>query len=302
MFKNATKCFSVDIFNSYRIKADSQLGGLLNVKQHFADNGTKIAFDLTHKFLEENADRYDIIVSDFIQLGSYIAAELHNIPAVVSYLGPMGLTPQDRPDERSGLIYLPETTLPDVVISAIEFLGESIFQLLVSDTVFEMVNQINSEFKMNPKLRNSGISFHLPFTYYYTFAPIIHMGPTDLFLINPEYTKQVNNVHSVGFAPDKSSFKKVQPDVLNFISSSKKPVVYMSLGTVFEMERSKLVKVLRELDEQEQFSIVWAASSEHYTHLSTLELKKSNILLVTGVAQLSLLMRQQVKVFITHAG
>ena len=299
VFPNASSCNSVTIYGSHEIVANNQIEGLFSVRETFAENGTGVAFRETNKFLRENSD-YDVIMTDFIILGAHIAAELTDVPIVAMYLGPFAFPLEGEEMIPLRSVFLPG--LPTFLVEFIEIVGALIYQLVNSEKVYEMVNDINSEFDMERKLQNAGIRFFLPFVYYYYFSNLIHMGPPDLFLSSLDFMKHKNNFHHVGYIPDEVCFQPLSAEVQDFIAKSEKPIVYMSLGTVFQMEMSKLQNILEELASQTTYSIIWSASDLHHKQLKAFNVKGPNFLLVNKIAQLSLLMDGRTKVFITHAG
>ena len=300
LFKNVSNCYFTPIFESHTIVANTQFEGLMNLKELFAENGTKIAFHQTHKFLTEHPD-YDVIVSDYVLLGSYLAAELHSIPVVATFGGPFVQLLQHQPLVKRNIIYMPETVLPDFAVEIIGLVGNIVWHFLVSEEVYKAVGDIQEEFDMVPKIRSSGLNYGLPFYYFYMHTNLIHTGPPDVFLPGLEYLEFKTNAHHVGFIPDETSFKSLSPELESFLQKSNKPVVYMSLGTVFKIEVSKLEALLADFADQEMYSVIWAVS-EGYEELKSKELDGGNVLLVTKIAQFSLLMLEKVQVFITHAG
>ena len=94
---------------------------------------------------------------------------------------------------------MPETMLPNFVLELIKFATGCIWHYFVSEKIYAEVNQFYDEFPLEPKLRDSGISFGLPFVYYYMFSNFIHMGPPDVFLTNVHFMQYKNNIHHVGY-------------------------------------------------------------------------------------------------------
>ena len=302
LFPNATSCHERIIFTLHGVEANNQFQGLFSVRETFAEKGTEVAFYKTHEFLEQNSG-YDVIVTDYVLLGSHLAAELHNIPVITHYVGPLLIPLEYEPDEVLSLIYLPETKVPQFIVNFFEFISQLIWQKIASEPIYNVVREINKKFDMDPKLENSGITFAHPFAYYYQFSHIIHMGPPDIFLTNLDFMKYENNVDHTGFIPDETCFKILHPEIETFLLNSKMPLVYMSLGTVFQLEMSKVEKIFTDLVKiSEKYSIIWSVTDKYYGHLASKKIKADNFMLTTNVAQLSLLMMKQVKVFITHAG
>ncbi|XP_075244060.1 UDP-glucuronosyltransferase 2B33-like [Convolutriloba macropyga] len=301
MFKNASNCFEAIMYTVESVKADNQIQGLLHARETFANNGTKVAFDKTHEYLQQKSN-YDVIVTDYLLLGAHLAAELHNIPVVTHYVGPLVIPLESEPDSFMSLIYIPETRLPNFVVKFLQFVTDLIWQKIASENIYAIVNEINAEHNMEPKLSNAKIKYANPFGYYYHFSHVIHMGPPDIFLSNIRFIDYDNNIRHVGYLPDETCFKEVNNDIENFISKTDKTVVYMSLGTVFQMEMSKLVSLLRDLAKQTKYSFIWSASGNYFNALKAKNVDGPNLMLTTKVAQLSLLMKNEVKVFLTHAG
>ena len=192
--------------------------------------------------------------------------------------------------------------LPNFVVKFLQFVTDLIWQKIASENIYAIVNEINAEHNMEPKLSNAKITYANPFGYYYHFSHVIHMGPPDIFLSNIRFIDYDNNIRHVGYLPDETCFKEVNNDIENFISKTDKTVVYMSLGTVFQMEMSKLVSLLRDLAKQTKYSFIWSASGNYFNALKAKNVDGPNLMLTTKVAQLSLLMKNEVKVFLTHAG
>ena len=70
-----------------------------------------MAFEKTHEYLEKNSN-YDVIVTDYLIIGAHLAAEVHNIPVVTHYVGPLLITLESDPESFMSLIYIPETRHP----------------------------------------------------------------------------------------------------------------------------------------------------------------------------------------------
>ena len=301
LFSNFSSCFSAPIYEVQALKADSQIEGLFQMQDIFYEKGTRVAFHKTREFLESHHN-YDVIVTDYVLLGSYLAAELFKIPVVAHYVGPFSVLLEAEPDEIMSLVYMPETMLPNFVLELIKFATGCIWHYFVSEKIYAEVNQFYDEFPLEPKLRDAGISFGLPFVYYYMFSNFIHMGPPDVFLTNVHFMQYKNNIHHVGYIPDQTCFKPLSSEIEAFVEKADKPVVYLSLGTLFTMEITKLEKLLSDFAAQKKYDIIWSASDFYYNELKAKGIDGGNVLLVTNVAQLSLLMKEKVNVFVTHAG
>ncbi|XP_075243968.1 UDP-glucuronosyltransferase 2B33-like [Convolutriloba macropyga] len=301
MFKNASSCSEAIMYTLEGVKVDNFIQGLYQVKEAFADNGTRVAFEKTHEYLEKNSN-YDVIVTDYLIIGAHLAAEVHNIPVVTHYVGPLLITLESDPESFMSLIYIPETRMPKFVLNFFQFITDLVWQKVVSENVYAVVNEINTEYDMEPKLSNAKITYTNPYGYYYHFSHFIHLGPPDIFLDKLQFMDEQNNIRHVGYLPDETCFKPVKTEIENFVLRSDKTVVYMSLGTVFEMEISKLVNLIKDLAKQTKYSIIWSASGLYYDELKSRNIDGPNFMLTTKVAQLSLLMMKEVKVFLTHAG
>ena len=295
------KCSSRPITSVDGVKANSQLEGMIEIKETAAENGTWIAFHEVNNFLNENPS-YDVMLSDWFLLGGTLACQKHNIPVVTNFVGSAFFPLKKYTTENTELVYLPETKLPQFLVNFIEFFISFTWHKYASQHIYELVTEINENFDMPTLLKNVRQTYNLPLTYHYTFSNLIHFGPPEIFLPNMEFMIEKTNVHSLGYVPQLESFGKLDKTVLDFIENSKLPVIYMSLGTVFRMELPKLEKILIDLSQQNEFSIIWSANSFYYQALKSLNLDNSKFLLVQNIAQLQLLMHQKTVAFLTHAG
>ena len=113
----------------------------------------------------------------------------------------------------------------------------------------------------------------------------------------------------IGFVPDEFYMRPLPDFLVKFLESSQKPVVYMSFGTVFQLPFDQLATIYKDLSNQDSYAFVWSVSKGLSAGNDLFEdLKKSNpgsnenVLLVSGIPQMTLLMRDEVKVYINHCG
>ena len=303
-YKNVTKCDSFPLFSMFHITVSNPIEAFMDpdITQMMARNGTNLTFFKISQHIKNSDKKYDVIVHDFFFTGANLAAKFHNIPVVAFYPGPMIMETVDEPGTQRSIMYLPETSLPSFIIKIIDALSSYIWQKVVSDGIYRYVIQIEKEFEIKPYFKDNNVDFILPFSYYYLHSVLIVVGPPNLIVPSKSYLEKENNIYPIGFIPDQQYFRPLDDKLGIFLESSKRPVIYMSLGTVFQLPFDQLEIIYSELANQKSYSIIWSASSGFYEDLKKVDKGSENLLLVTGVAQMTLLAREQVKVFITHAG
>ena len=113
-----------------------------------------------------------------------------------------------------------------------------------------------------------------------------------------------DNFHHIGFNPDEWYCKPLPPELEKFLEKSTKPVVYMSMGTVFQITEQQLGMLLEELSRQTSYSIIWSISLQYDSIRQSGKYLNDDgkLLLVSKIPQFTLLNHGRVQVFITHAG
>ena len=295
------KCFSRPITSKEGFSANNPIEALAELSDTAAQNGTMIAFLEVNDFLTQNPG-YEVVMADYFLLGGTLAAQLHKIPVLTNYIGTSFFPLAEDATKNEAVLYCPEATIPQFVIDFFQFLGAYVWQKMCSDHIFELTAEINEKFNMPKKLQDVGVNFNLPFGYHYHFSIFIQFGPAELFAVKKSHLAKKNNIRNVGYVPHDESFGILDQEVLNFVERAKTPVVYMSLGTVFRMDLDKLQKVLTDLSNQKEYSVIWSATSFYFSTLKEMNLDGDNFMLVTEVAQLKLLSHEKVVAFMTHAG
>ena len=282
------------------VEVNNPLEAVRQVRVIAAENGTGLAFEVVNEYLSQNPSKYDIIMADWAFLGATLAAQLHNIPVVTNYVGTIFMTLEEDPNSRPRLTYVPETY--KFFSDFVEFFTAFVYQKLVADPAYDIILSINNKFGMEPKVQNYGLTFLLPTTYYHAFSNLIHIGPPNAFISNISYMDKKTNVHHVGYIPEPENFRELDENIRNFIQFSQVPVIYISMGTLFQLEISKLRKVLEDLTKQNKYSFIWSASEFYFDNVNSLGLPEDNLIIVKNVAQLTLLLDEKVVAFVTHAG
>ena len=282
------------------VDVNNPIEAIMQVRQISAENGTGIAFKEVNDFLNSNRRKYDVMMADWALLGATIAAELHNIPVVTSYIGTLFFALDDDPSIQPRLSYVPEPF--KFFENFVEFFTAYVYHRAASGPAFDIVVDINRKFNMQPKIQNYGLTFLLPSTYYHAFSNLIHFGPPNVFTPSKIFMNEKTNVHQVGYLPEAEFYRKLDKKVQLFVENSKSPVIYIAMGTLFQMELSKLEKVVRDLSIHREFSFIWSASDFYFEKLKSLGLPENKLIIVNNVAQLTLLMNEKVVAFLSHAG
>ena len=152
-------------------------------------------------------------------------------------------------------------------------------------------------------LENSGF---LGYSYSLKNAVVISQGSPETATFDKDFFKaDFHNVHPVGFVPDSHYFKSLDSNLATFISKSDKPIVYMSFGTLVHIDETALVDIFEGIHKQSQYHFIWALTSKNLPFVSTLEKKQGKhrkLYIGTKLPQLPTLMREEIRVFVTHAG
>ena len=306
-FANVSKCFPHKKINSIQsVISKNQIDGLLNVRDMFIQETLVKVFDLMNKFLSINKDNYDIIVHDYFVSGVDLAAKVHKMPVVCSYIGYAVLISENEKytSEPESMTYLPESPMPQFVQNVIGAFAGSIWHHFVSKEMFRIFQNLLQEHGVGLVLDESENDGAYPFSFYHRHAVVIHIGPPDMTLASPEAVHFENNFHHIGFIPDELYWKPLPAKLESYLVKSTKPVVYMSMGTVFEIGPEKLESLLEELSNQNFYSMIWSISLQ-YDSVSQTEKytnEDGNLLLVSKIPQQTLLAHEKVEVFVTHAG
>ena len=297
---NRVDCLDRGIIFLEEVDVNDPIQAIKQFREIAAENGTGLAFQEVNKRLSSKPGTYDVMIADWALLGATIASELHKIPVVTSYIGTLFLALQDDPNIQPRLSYVPEPF--KFFGDFVEFLIAYVYHKTASGPAFNIVVEINKKFNMEPKIQNYGLTFLLPSSYFYAFSNLIHFGPPNVFTPSTIFMTEKTNVHHVGYFPEKDFYQKLDKKVEHFVKNSKTPVIYISLGTLFKTEVSKLEKIVSDLSIQREFSFIWSASDFCFEKLKSLELPENNLIIVNNVAQLTLLMEEKVLAFLSHAG
>ena len=303
LLKNVTNCYSKVLFASTPVVTNSQINSVMSPKntEIYAEMGVKKIFDFVQEVFRAD-DNYDVMINGYMMIGAHLAAKLHNIPVVTYYVGPLPLPLADEPYERKGFLFFPESILPGFLFSFYDVFSLLYWQRIISNPSVKYIEEIEAKYDIQPCFSNTGVDFMLPFSYYYMMSNIVQLSPPDLTLPNLNFMKRNTNVHHVGFIPDEEYLKPLSAELENFLEHSRRPVVYMSLGTVFALPTNELEKLVDEFAKQDKYCIVWSASNKYYSALKERNVETENFKLVSKVPQLTMILHQKVKVFITHAG
>ena len=303
LLKNVTNCYSKVLFASTPVVTNSQINSVMSPKntEIYAEMGVKKIFDFVQEVFRAD-DNYDVMINGYMMIGAHLAAKLHNIPVVTYYVGPLPLPLADEPYERKGFLFFPESILPGFLFSFYDVFSLLYWQRIISNPSVKYIEEIEAKYDIQPCFSHTGVDFMLPFSYYYMMSNIVQLSPPDLTLPNLNFMKRDTNVHHVGFIPDEEYLKSLSAELENFLEHSRRPVVYMSLGTVFALPTNELEKLVDEFAKQDKYCIVWSASNKYYSALKERNVETENFKLVSKVPQLTMILHQKVKVFITHAG
>ena len=171
--------------------------------------------------------------------------------------------------------------------------------------MYYFVRDVYNDYGLQPMIEEDENDVMLPVSFYYRHSVLIHSGPPDVTLRKLSDLKLDNNFYHIGFIPDEKFFRTLPSEIDSFLGKSNKPVIYLSMGTAFEVEENKLQFLLDELAAQTDYAFIWSLSVK-YDSIKIPENKgedrETNLLLVSKIPQLTLLCREEVKVFITHAG
>ena len=293
-------CWDREIITIVGVDTNNPVEAIMQVRTVAAENGTGMAFEEVRDFLSKSPKKYDVIMADWAVLGATIAAQLHKIPVVTNYVGTIFFALEEDGSNRLKLAYVPEpySFLSDFV----EFITGYLYQKAASAPAYDIIVDINKKFNMEPQIENYGLTFLLPSTYYHAFSNLIHIGPPDVFTSNINFMNKKTNVHHVGYLPEPEFSRKLDNKVYNFVKNSKVPVVYISMGTVIQIDISKLAKVIEGLSNQNEYAFIWSASDVYFDKLKSIGLPEDNLIVVNNVAQFTLLMNEDVAAFVTHAG
>ena len=303
LFKNVTNCYQKVLFPSRPVLIASQIRAVMTPKHTdiFAHIGVQKMFEFVHDIFQEN-DYYDVMIHDYMFIGAHLAAKLHNIPVVTYYVGPLPLPLADEPYERKGWLFFPDSKLPSFLYSFYDVFSIMYNNMLISTPSLDYIRAIEDKHKLFPEFNYFGVNFNLPYTYYYIMSIIVHLGPPEVTLPSSSFMNRNTNINHVGFVPDSEYLKPLDSEITKFLESSRKPVVFMSLGTVFQMPSSHLEELLVQFANQEKYCFIWSASNVYYEDLKKRKMTNDRFLLVTKIPQMTMILHEKVKVFITHAG
>ena len=173
-----------------------------------------------------------------------------------------------------------------------------------SDPIFKFAQDIHAKNGLEP-VDDSENDGNLPLTYYYRHAVTLAFGPPHLILRNVSKLYETNsNIHYVGHVPEPNarSIQGLTGELLEFIEKSDKPVIFVSLGTVMNLEFTIMLSLLKEFESQTKYRIIWAVATGNFTQLRAEQTSFDNLILSSFVPQTAVLNHEKTKVFLTHCG
>ncbi|XP_075258881.1 UDP-glucuronosyltransferase 2B17-like [Convolutriloba macropyga] len=273
-----------------------------------ATNATFKAYQETSEFIK--ARHYDVVVYDFPVFGTIFGAKVNNVPVVVNYIGPVFGSRKEESfmdlDVDTMIYFHSGHFFPVMVQKFCTALLFTVYHHAISTLIFKYMQQIHEENNWPTDYLADENSGFLGVSYSFRHAVAISNGSPHTALYDTEFMNRTDhNIYSVGFVPDENYFRTIPDDVENFLSEGEKPVVFISLGTLVHITNTSLDAMYGSISGQSEYKFIWALTKKNFDYLSNVEMgkrKSPNLLIGTKLPQLSILMRENLKVFITHAG
>ena len=194
-----------------------------------------------------------------------------------------------------------EDSLPEFITNAARVIL-SISHFFLFSPIFSFIQEQHAIHGLNeiPDHENDG---SLPFSYYYRHTVVINQGLPAINVNNVSNFYNEDNVIFTGFIPDKSLYPKLTDEtLLNFIETSNKPLIYISLGTVYDPGEIPQMELMKQLENQTDYKFVWAVLEKYDKTLKKEQSNQENLFIGSYLPQGEILMHKNTKVFLTHCG
>ena len=194
-----------------------------------------------------------------------------------------------------------EDSLPEFITNTVRIIL-SISHFFLFSPIFSFIQEQHSIHGLNeiPDTENDG---SLPFSYYYRHTVVINQGLPEINVNNMSNFYEEDNVIFTGFIPDTLLYPNhTDETLLNFIENSNKPLIFISLGTVYDPGAIPQMELMKQLEHQTEYKFVWAVLEKYDKTLKNEQKNGDNLFIGSYLPQGKILMHQNTKIFLTHCG
>ncbi|XP_063724173.1 putative UDP-glucuronosyltransferase ugt-56 isoform X3 [Symsagittifera roscoffensis] len=299
LIPGAHDIIALDIHPQKCLDPGDFLDMIASARDLYIERHTKQAYNATLEQLRRRS--YDILVGNFVVPGGIIAAKVSGVPVVTSTVGPVFLLYKE---EANNWDFEVQINLPDNIPHYVSLVLRALLstsQYFLFSPIFHFIQEQYDLHGLSiPETENDG---SLPFSYYYRHTIVINQGLPQLNLRNISKLDEPDNIFYTGFRPDKHLYPKIEEEaLLEFIRKDNKTIIFVSLGTVFDIGEKRQLDFLAEIESQNEFKFVWAVLDKYTEKLRQAQKNDKTLFIGSYLPQGSILMEDNVKVFLTHCG